>query len=557
VQGDESEPGERSVDGVPRSPAVGLGALLAALGPLLIALAVTPAYPRLGPGASLLTGALGDPLASLGAQPLAALGARALAQLPLGSLALRTNLSSALWLGLAAAALYRALDLGLHALGLRRALLASPLALGAVWLTFGSAALAPSAVLGSAAALALAALALERMAAALEQSRLHARVSLRRAAIWQALLLIEQPLLGCALALGSAPALLLGLGERGGLLIRVTGLWLFVLCVWSFAVTSVGNSPLLALELQAPSLTALRELGGANSARALLAAGAIGLVRVRALRGPFGLFVGVALVLVLAACLAVDAAAPARTLLPLAAMLATGALGRALIARPQGWLAHACALAAVALGLGQLQAEGRRALPHDGGGNELLSDELRTSPPPRAVCMTSPDTLRALRAAELEERVRPDLVLIPGPFRLGLFAASALGRTHPELRALLRAQLLSPAHLLPELQGLAAQRPLLIELDPNLPRELRAALVPHGLWHALVTSDVSKSDLRIASASSDARLDRLLVQLDPISALPELRAALAVMLIAAAEQATSVGDTERAQRLRQRADAWR
>jgi len=562
VQADEDERGEPSLDSAYRSPAAGLGALLAALGPLLIALAVAPAYPRLGPGASLLAGALSDPLSSLGAQPLAALGARACAQLPLGSLALRTSLSSALWLALAAAALYRALDLGLHALGLRRALLASPLALGAVWLAFGSSALQPSSVQGSAAALALAALALERMAAALERAGSQprrARVCVRWAALWLALLLLEQPLLACALALGSAPALLLGLGQRGLLPVRLTALWLFALAIWFSVVTTQARSPLDALALQAPSLEALRALGGTSSAiaRALLAAGAIGLVRLRTLRGPFGLFVGVGLAFALAACLAVDAAAPARALLPLAAMLTTGALGLALRARPPGWLAHGCALCAVALGLSQLQAEGRSALSRDGSGNELLGDELRASVPPRAVCMASAETLRAQRAAELEERVRPDVVLVPGPFRLDLVAARELERAHPELRDLLRAQLLSPAHLLPELQGLAMQLPLLLELEPGLPPELRAALVPQGLWHLLLTSEVSKSDLRVASASADARLDQLLGQLDPIGALPELRATLAGLLGAAAAQASVAGDPERAQRLRERADSWR
>ncbi|HMI92017.1 MAG TPA: hypothetical protein VK509_11665, partial [Polyangiales bacterium] len=393
----------------------------------------------------------------------------------------------------------------------------------------------------------------------LERARAHARLCVRWAALWLALLLLEQPLLGCALALGSAPALLLGLGERGALPVRLAALWLFVLLIWFGVLSSHGSSPLDALALQAPSLTALRELGGSSNAiaRALLAAGAIGIVRVRTLRGPFGLFVGVGLAFALAAGLAVDGSAPARALLPLAAMLATGAVGLALCARPRGWLAHGCALCAVALGLSQLQAEGRSALQRDGSGNELLGDELRASVPPRAVCMASAETLRAQRAAELEERVRPDVVLVPGPFGLDLVAARELERAHPELRDLLRAQLLSPAHLLPELQGLAAQRPLLLELDPNQPRELRAALVPHGWWHLLLTSEVSKSDLRVASAAADARLDRLLAQVDSASALPELRASLAGLLSAAAEQATTAGDPERAQRLAQRSDSWK
>jgi hypothetical protein len=238
-------------------------------------------------------------------------------------------------------------------------------------------------------------------------------------------------------------------------------------------------------------------------------------------------------------------------------MLATGALGLALIARPQGFLAHACALAVVALGLSQLQAEGRRALTYDGRGNELLGDELRASAPPRAVCMATDATLRTHTAVELEERVRPDVVLIAGPFRLDLAAARELARVPPELRELLRAQLLSPAHLLPELQALSAQRPLLLELEPGLERELRGALVPHGLWQLVVTSEVSKSDLRVASASTDARLDRLFDQLDPTTALPELRVALSGLLDRAAEQATAVGDAERAQRLRALADSWR
>jgi hypothetical protein len=563
VSVDASEHSEQSERTTAAPP--GLGVLLAALGPLLIALAVTPAYPRLGDGASLLASALSRPLAGMDEHPLAALGARACALIPLGSLALRVNLSAALWLALAAAASYRALDLGLRALGLQRALLASPLALGAIWVAFGCAALQPSAVQDAAAAMALCALALERMTAALDAARPRARACANAALFWLVLLLIEHPALALAILLGAAPALLLGLGDRGALPTRRSELRVvlllapFAALAWYGSPAGAGHDPLDALELQAPSLAALRELGGSSgaTARVLLAAGAIGIIRVRALRGPFGIFTGVGLVVALAACVAVEAKLLALALLPLAAMLAAGALARTLIGRPDGWLAHACAIGAVALGLSQLQAEGRRALPFDGSGNELLGDALRASVPPRALAMPAAATLHAQRAAELEERARPDLVLVPGPFRLDLHAANELERAHPELRELLRAQLIAPAHLLPELRAIAAQRPLLLEPDPGLPRELRAALVPHGAWHLLVTSDVSKAELRVASIAADAQLDRLLAQLDPAVALPELRAAVTALLGAAAEQAASAGDPERAQRLRERTYSWR
>lgn len=554
---------ERKLDGDPSEvPAAGLGALLAALGPLLIALAVSPAYPRLGAGASLLTSALQDPLPGLGPHPLAALAARACAQLPLGALALRVELSSALWLALAAAASYRALDLGLRALGLERGTLASPLALAAVWLAFGTPALAASRVQAAAAAIALCALALERMTCALQQPRLRARACMRWALLWLVLLWSEQPLLALALALGCAPALLLDLGERGALPAQLRALWPVLLLAplpaiaWYAALTHDGSLPLTALELQAPGLAGLRALGDAPVARALLAAGAIGVLRVRSLRGPFGLFSGAAVALALATCVAVDAVEPGLAVLPLAAMLAAGAIAVSLIGRARGWLAHGVALGAVALGLSQMQVEGKRALGSDGAGNELLGDELRTSLPPRALGMPGRETLRAQRAAELEERARPDVALLPAPFGLDVRTASALERQHPELRSLLRAQLLAPAHLLPELTGLAVERPLLLELDPDFPPELRAALLPYGLWHVLATSEPSKADLRVAAASADARLERLHAQLDPPRALPELRATLARLLNDAAVQARSSGDPERADRLRARAVSW-
>jgi hypothetical protein len=170
--------------------------------------------------------------------------------------------------------------------------------------------------------------------------------------------------------------------------------------------------------------------------------------------------------------------------------------------------------------------------------------------------LVAPDSLCARRAAERESLSRPDVVLAAGPWRLDLRSASALERQWPELRALLRAELLSPTAVLPELQALASERPVLLELDPRLDTDTRRALVPYGLLHQLLTSEVSKSDLRVASASADLRLDRLQSLLEPEHALPELHEELATTLRAAAQQAEQSGDHERAQRLHERADSW-
>lgn len=539
-----------------------LGSALAALGPLLYALTISPAFPPLGGGAALLDGALRGELSADLPEPLALVGARALSLLPLGPLALRVNVSAALWLSLAAGAAYRALDAGLHGLGLSRAVVASPLALGAVWLAFGCGALSSHDVHAHAPALALCALALERMSAALEHARIRARACLRMALLWLALLAVEQPLLAIGLALGSAPALVLGLAERGALPARAGALWpaalVAPLAVWAWH--SADGAPfahaLSALALRAPSLAALREIAWTPSARAVLAAGAVGLLLVRSLRGGFGLFIGSALALLFAATLSIDPSAPAAALLLLAALLAAGGIARALLSRADGWLALAVALAAVALGLSQLQAEGKAALAHDGRGHDVLDDELRGALPPRALSLLSPGSLRARRAAEREALSRPDVALIAGPWRLDLRSASALERQWPELRALLRAELLSPTAVLPELQALAAERPVLLELDPGLDTDTRRALVPYGLLHQLVTSEVSKSDLRVASAAADLRLDRLQSLLEPEHALPELHQELSATLLAAAQQAEQSGDPERAQRLRARADSW-
>ena len=549
-------------DELARYRAAWLGSALAALGPLLFGLAISPAFPPLGAGAGLLEGALAGRLSSDLPEPLALLGARALAGLPLGPLALRVNVAGAFWLALAAAASYRALDAGLHALGLKRALVCSPLALGAVWLVFGCGALSPHDVHAHAPALALIALALERMVAALDCSRIRARACVRVAMLWLGLLVVEQPLLALALGLGCAPALVLGLAERGALPTRATGLWPLALALplacwtWHAADGAPGAHALAALALQAPSLDAVRELAATPTARAMLAAGMLGLLLVRTLRGAFGLFTGVALALCLAAAFSVDAAAPAAALLLLAALLAAGGLARVLIARADGWLALGVVLATVALGLSQLQAEGKAALARDGRGHDALDDELRGTLPARALCLLSAGSLRAGRAAERELQSRPDVTLVAGPWQLDLRAASALERERPELRALLRAELLSPTAVLPELQALAGGRPVLIELDPALDADTRAALVPYGLLHQLVTSEVSKSDLRVAAASADLRLEQLFALLEPERALPELRANVTAALHAGAQQARSTGDPERAQRLNDRADSW-
>ena len=153
---------------------------------------------------------------------------------------------------------------------------------------------------------------------------------------------------------------------------------------------------------------------------------------------------------------------------------------------------------------------------------------------------------------------RPDMLIAEKPWRLGLHAAQRRAARTPELQPLLRAELLrgggSEAAALPlvELQALAARRPLLLELEPPLERDLYPVLLPFSVYHQLATSPVGKADLQLARRDCDLRWQRLYAGLLlPALGEPALRL-LRERLAAERDFAAAVRDTALAASTEQR-----
>jgi hypothetical protein len=187
---------------------------------------------------------------------------------------------------------------------------------------------------------------------------------------------------------------------------------------------------------------------------------------------------------------------------------------------------------------------------------DALLDALFDALPPRALLIAGPELQRSACSARYERRLRPDLTLVPPPWRLDARAALALERRDASLRPLLRAQLLDAAPAWAELQALAARRAVLLEPDPTLAPAAARTLLPAGLWLQLVTGDVGKTDLLLAAVAADRTLERLFAQLDPARTEPVLSSWLAATLHAHAAHEAAHGDPVRAARLESMAARW-
>ncbi|MEM9074619.1 MAG: hypothetical protein AAGE52_39355 [Myxococcota bacterium] len=81
------------------------------------------------------------------------------------------------------------------------------------------------------------------------------------------------------------------------------------------------------------------------------------------------------------------------------------------------------------------------------------------------------------------------------------------------LRALIAGVRLHGELQLPDLQSLASERPVLVELDPHVPVRLHETLVPRGMYHAVLADGATPADQREGAAVENTvwtRLRRLL-----------------------------------------------
>ena len=126
---------------------------------------------------------------------------------------------------------------------------------------------------------------------------------------------------------------------------------------------------------------------------------------------------------------------------------------------------------------------------------DVFDDGLRRSLPARSIILVhNPQTIFRYWGGEAEELNRPDVTMIPLPLLSYPKLVDRYLKDEPELKPLLRSYVLDGALSAPELQSLAALRPVYVEMDVRVTQEMMDLLVPEQLYHRVLTADTTDTD---------------------------------------------------------------
>jgi hypothetical protein len=126
---------------------------------------------------------------------------------------------------------------------------------------------------------------------------------------------------------------------------------------------------------------------------------------------------------------------------------------------------------------------------------DVFDDGLRRSLPSRSVVLVhNPQTIFRYWGGEAEELNRPDVTMIPLPLLSYPKLVDRFVKDEPELTSLLRSYVLDGMLSAPELQSLAALRPVFVEMDVRVTQEMMDLLVPEQLYHRVLTADTTDTD---------------------------------------------------------------
>jgi hypothetical protein len=158
---------------------------------------------------------------------------------------------------------------------------------------------------------------------------------------------------------------------------------------------------------------------------------------------------------------------------------------------------------------------------------DLLGDLRLRDLPARSVLLAhDPTTIFQHYGQEAEERLRPDVTLVPVPLLSYPGMVDSLLRQAPELAPLLRGYLFEGMFRVPLLQSLAGERPVLLELDPRVPLATYETLVPEGLLHRVVADGATATDVRQAAEQQASMYDELYARLGAERKEPQTNAIL-------------------------------
>lgn len=207
-------------------------------------------------------------------------------------------------------------------------------------------------------------------------------------------------------------------------------------------------------------------------------------------------------------------------------------------------LTVALALLAAAGGVLVIDEHGRRDF-HEAA---VFDDEVRRRLPDDAIVFAyGPQTIFQTWGFEAEERARPDVLLVPVPLISYPGMVDHLLREEPRLRDVLRSLLLTGSLGLEELQSLAAERPVIIELDPRVEPELYSLLVPAGTLHRVMAEGATPEDVAAGRNAQLRAMQRLRNKLGPIGEMDaRAKEALLVRLYNQALYFAAVGERDAA-----------
>ena len=126
---------------------------------------------------------------------------------------------------------------------------------------------------------------------------------------------------------------------------------------------------------------------------------------------------------------------------------------------------------------------------------DVFDDGLRRNLPARSVVLAhNPQTIFRYWGGEAEEENRPDVTMVPLPLLTYPKLVDRLVRREPELGPLLRSYVLDGRLSAAEVQSLAALRPVFVEMDVRVDREMMDLIVPEQLYHRVLTADTTDAD---------------------------------------------------------------
>ncbi len=525
-----------------RDPNRRLVALALASGvPLAAYLATASAHGYWLDGGEFSAQAAGLDIAHPPGHPLAGLLGALFTLIPLGPIPLRVAVGQAICAAAAAGFLYSAIDTTVRALGVSRDRLAVPLALGGTWLVACSYAWWFQAVRPEVYALEalLVCLAIERIVALEAAWPTHDVRPLYVAALALGLGLANHHFIAFLAMPALAPTLARVYRARGSRPLMVSG-GALALGVGAYVYLPVraATDPLMNLGdptdaarlfwvvsakvyAQGSGLDAPQPLGERLADVVLILAENLHVVvLVLALAGLYALLrtagarrIGVVWLLVFTVNLAARAWLKSVRNNPdvlgymMPGIAALGALATALVAavfgrvgqRPDGvprTTATVVALLVAALGLAQLHHSAERAsLAGLHATDDFDEERIRRLPPHAVVVAHDPQTVFRHWSAAAVEQVRPDVTIVPMPFLDYPGVVDALVQRDPDVTELLRGYRLSGELRQPDLQSLAARRPLLVELDVRVPRALYETMVPAGLYYEVVDGGATDTDV--------------------------------------------------------------